>query len=112
LTSWVIEEEAVKMHTVENPLPGGTFVVDRKSGDKRVPDKAMLGACLQPPTAVADLRSFLIVSGTKEVKCFANITGERVGKAEWDSKCGLISRVEIVERMGKLLIDKPFCINN
>jgi syntaxin-binding protein 5 len=107
-TSWVIEKEAVKTHTVEDPLPGGSFVVDRKSGDKRIADRAMLETCLQSSTAVAGLPSVLIVSGTKKVKCFADITGERVGKAEWDSKCGTVSCVEIIERMGKLLIDKYF----
>jgi len=38
--------------------------------------------------------------GAKGVRCIADITGERVGKADWNSKVGGVESVQIVEKSG------------
>ena len=95
-----MESDVIKMHTVEDPLLAGTFVIDRKTGNKQCADRSRLGACLQL-TGTAEMRGILIVSGAKAVKCFADITGERLGKAEWDSKAGKVQSVNVIERLGE-----------
>ena len=99
-TTWVIHGEAEKRRTVEKPLQGGTFVIDRKTGGKLAADRTGLEACLQPLTSAADRHGILVVAGEEVVKSIADITGDRIGKAEWATEAGMIQCVNIVERMG------------
>ncbi|KXN88842.1 hypothetical protein AN958_06711 [Leucoagaricus sp. SymC.cos] len=80
-------------------MEDGTFVINTKSG----------AFCKADRSRFADILHFhsqecepvvLIASGIKGVKSFLNITGERVGKADWSSKFGEVVGVQIVERLG------------
>ena len=100
LDVWVIESECVTTHTVPNPLPGSTFVLDGKTGAKRKADRAGLRLSLQPSSATSNVPSVLVVVGATRGKCIANINGEKIGKTDWDVKMGSVLSVEVVEKMG------------
>lgn len=85
-----------------NPLPNGTFVVDAKTG----------ASCKADRQRFMDMLRFhekevgpvvLVAAGMKGVRSFLNITGERIGKAEWSTKSGPLVSVQIVERLGWLV---------
>lgn len=42
--------------------------------------------------------SFWVTAGAKGVKCVVDITGERIGRADWPSKAGRIENVVIVRK--------------
>lgn len=45
---------------------------------------------------------FWVVAGVKGAKCFADVTGDRVGKTEWKDTEGVVKNVQIVERHSQL----------
>ena len=99
-TNWVIDGDTERRWIVENPLEGGTFVIDHKTGVTLAADRSGLEACLQTQTGEVDRHGILVVAGEKVVKSISDITGERIGKAEWATESGTIQTVSIVERMG------------
>ena len=92
---------------VPNPLPNGTFVVDAKTG----------ASCKADRQRFMDMLHFhekevgpvvLVAAGMKGVRSFLNITGERIGKAEWSAKSGSVVDVQIVERLGRYTVHPPY----
>jgi len=90
-----------------NPLPNGTFVVDAKTG----------ASCKADRQRFMDMLHFhekevgpvvLVAAGMKGVRSFLNITGERIGKAEWSTKSGPVVSVQIVERLGWYTVLLPY----
>jgi syntaxin-binding protein 5 len=98
--SWVIDGECTKTHTVQHPIPGGTFVVDSKTGVKRNADGARLKLALQSSPTTLDAHGILIVTGANGAKCIRNVTGERLGKTDWGNKMGIVRSAEVVGTMG------------
>lgn len=42
-----------------------------------------------------------VIAGAKGVRCFADVDGHRLGKADWGTKVGPVRNVEVVERDGE-----------
>lgn len=82
-----------------HPLARGAFVVDSKSGIEWPASRSRLAAV--DMSSGPRTPSILVMTGAKGARCFANLDGERVGKAEWGSKIGTIQCVQIVEKLGE-----------
>ncbi|KAF5352734.1 hypothetical protein D9756_005911 [Leucocoprinus leucothites] len=98
-TGFHFEGPITSNKAIPNPLPGGTFVISAKTG----------AFCKADQRHFADMIRFheqesepviLVTSGIKGVRSFVNITGDRIGKAEWSAKFGDVIGVQIVERLG------------
>jgi len=72
-------------------------VLDSKTGLQRKANRNRLAASLEPG---AEAHSIWITAGTKGVRCVSDITGERIGKAEWGNKVGSVQSVKVIERNG------------
>lgn len=95
-------EGPTSLHKVmPQPFRDGTFVIASKSGALCKADRGRFAAMLQSDSRV-DESVILITAGAKGVRSFANITGERIGKADWSSRHGDVIGVQIVERLGGL----------
>jgi hypothetical protein len=88
------------MHkAISSPLPEGTFVINSKNGAFCKADRLRFADILHFHDQEDD-SVILVTSGTKGVRSYVNITGERVGKAEWSTKFGDVIGVQIVEQLG------------
>jgi hypothetical protein len=96
-----MEKDCMQIRTVQEPLPGGTFVLDSKTGIRRKADSSRLALSLQTPSGL-EPPGILIVAGAKGIKCIADLTGEKLGKAEWSGKSGTAQSAQVVEKMGAL----------
>ncbi|KAF8808127.1 WD40 containing snare-dependent exocytosis protein [Phlegmacium glaucopus] len=96
--TWSIIDEPVPCKAVVDPLPNGTFVVDTKGVPVRA-DRKRLGASYQGVLPAGTQQSLMITVGAKGARCNLNIDGEKMGKAEWGSKVGLLQSAQIVEHM-------------
>lgn len=95
--SWKFADKSKKADAISNPLPHGIFVIDSKSGFHWKANKHMLATSLEP--TLPDTHSLFIVTGTKGAKVFTDITGDRIGKADWGHKSGTVRNVQILEKM-------------
>ncbi|KAI9057006.1 hypothetical protein FKP32DRAFT_1615502 [Trametes sanguinea] len=96
-STWTVVQPPVTVEGATRPVPGGSFVLDAKTGIRCRGDRAGLAAALHKETASEEARGFIWVSaGGKGVRCTLNVNGERVAKAEWGSKVGTIQHVEVV----------------
>lgn len=43
----------------------------------------------------------LVIAGSKGARCNVDITGDRLGKVEWNNKMGKVSSVQIVQKLGE-----------
>ncbi|KIY50420.1 hypothetical protein FISHEDRAFT_39094 [Fistulina hepatica ATCC 64428] len=84
--------------TVANPFHGGLFLVDSKTGNPCKANRSGLNRALN--SEPAESHSILVVAGNKGVRCFSDITGDRLGKAEWGTKSGVVRSAQIIERLG------------
>lgn len=95
---WKIDPDVKKTETVAHPLPGGTFLVDPKSGVPLGATKEQLVQSLSP--SPPDMHRILVTAGTKSARCFVDVTGTRIAKTEWGNKAGNVHSAQIVEKMG------------
>lgn len=102
-TSWVIDGDILETETLPSPIPCGSFVIDANNGGPLKADRRGLGAALRAPSDTHS-QSLWITTGAKGVRSIVNITGERVGKADWGTKAGVVESVQIVEKNGTLSI--------
>ncbi|KAI0275129.1 hypothetical protein BC834DRAFT_965566 [Gloeopeniophorella convolvens] len=100
---------------VPAPLPGGTFVLDARTGAPCRADKARLAVALeharapapaQPDAAEDAAQSLLLVVGARGARCAADFGEERVARAEWGARGGAAAaavRAQVVERNGTVV---------
>jgi syntaxin-binding protein 5 len=96
--SWQLDGP-VETDTITHPLSRGSFILDANTGISIKADRSHLAASLR----VSDhhyVPCLWVTAGAKGVRCIADITGERVGKADWSSKLGGVESVHIIEKSG------------
>lgn len=108
-------EDSKKLEGIEHPLPKGTFVLNAKDGRSRAATQATFKEALYGGTstiAKADKSSgihcFWISAGEKGVKCIADFTGTRLGKADW-GKGKRIECVEVLFNKGETFLSEKVC---
>ncbi|KAI0361067.1 hypothetical protein OH77DRAFT_1417267 [Trametes cingulata] len=98
-STWTVTQPPVATESPARPIPGGTFVLDAKTGAKCGGDRKGLAAVLQTDEAPDPSRKFVFVAaGAKGIRCTLNVNGERIAKAEWGAKVGTVQHVEVVEK--------------
>lgn len=98
----------MEVKSVADPLAGGTFVLDKKTGAQWKADRTRFAATFKggmSPVVTATGGSasnecVLLVVGAKGAKTTANITGDKIGKADWGSRAGNVQSVQVIEHMG------------
>ncbi|CAL1694488.1 unnamed protein product [Somion occarium] len=96
--SWSVKENPEKTDAASHPLPGGSFVIDAKGNGMKASRHA-LATALAPPSDPSQVkRGIWINAGARGVRCTADITGEKLGRAEWGSKIGKVEQVEVVHK--------------
>ncbi|KAM5536030.1 hypothetical protein V8D89_010288 [Ganoderma adspersum] len=101
-STWTVIQPPATVDGSARPVPGGSFVLDAKSGARRPADRAGLAAILQKDEIVRgdSVPKFIWVSaGAKGVRTVLNVNGERITKVEWSSKVGTVEHVEVVRRL-------------
>ncbi|THH21204.1 hypothetical protein EW146_g293 [Bondarzewia mesenterica] len=112
--TWAVSTTQVpETETVANPLPGGTFVLDGRTGAPCKADRNRLAIALDRQAGNMVIGSsrkdseeesgpqcFLIVASAKGVRCFADLGDGRLARAEYGSKAGAANAVQVVERNG------------
>jgi syntaxin-binding protein 5 len=102
-SSWQLDGEPVETETVAHPIPHGSFVLDASTGASITADRSRLATSLHDPDR-NNVHCLWVSAGAKGVKCIADITGERVAKADWSSKVGGVESVQIVEKSGQQIV--------
>jgi syntaxin-binding protein 5 len=89
-----------------DPIPNGTFVLDKKTGAPWRADRGRFAASFQN-IAATDLsgrsiqpQCMLVTVGAKGARSSLNVNGEKIGKVEWGNKAGTVQTAQIVEHMG------------
>lgn len=98
-----MEDNPIEAETLPSPIPNGSFVIDANTGAPVTANRSRLAASLRNSDG-HDVQYVWVTSGAKGVRCFANITGERIGKADWSAKVGAVESVQIVEKNGKSFV--------
>lgn len=105
--SWTVHTTTKNPVKTSVPHPIASFVID-SDGDLLVPTPSNMpsSAVEISPTPSAKSRhstepnntpTFWLVASAKEIRCFANLAGERLARAEWSIP---VRRVEFVARAG------------
>lgn len=97
--AWIVDGDPMEADGVVSPFAQGNFVLDSKSGFYWKADGSRLAASHQPTPA--GVHGIWIIAGAKGVRSVADITGDRIGKADWGTKVGTVQNVQIVEKSGK-----------
>lgn len=98
---WNVSPTPENTDTVSQPLVGGSFVVDTRTGNQCRANRGGLGAALSASTEdVEKGKAVWVCAGIKGARCAIDITGERVGRVEWSSKFGKVERVSLVQKNG------------
>lgn len=95
--SWKVSGEPITIKGIWDPIY--SVVIDSKTGALKKPNPARLAASLRP-TPKDNSHSFFLVVGKKGARCFTDIDGDRIGKAEWRHKAGVTQVAQLVEHMG------------
>ncbi|KAL0576712.1 Lethal(2) giant larvae sro7 [Marasmius crinis-equi] len=103
-SSWKVSEEPVKIDTPNHPVPGGLFVIDAKNGARCLAVRRRLHS-------PSEGRVLFVAAGMKGVRCSLDVTGDRLGRAEWNSKMGQVLSTQIVEKLGSFAL-VAFTANN
>lgn len=93
--------EPTETETLSNPVPNGSFIVDAKTGTLIKADRNRLAASLQSDGNL--IHGLWVTVGSKGVRCIADITGERIAKADWNNKIGGIESVQIIDKNGECI---------
>jgi len=99
----VVDGEPVETETFSNPVPNGSFVVDANTGALIKADRSRLAASLQTSDR-NPIHGLWVTVGSKGVRCIADITGERISKADWNNKAGEIENVQIIDKNGSCVL--------
>ncbi|EMD32655.1 hypothetical protein CERSUDRAFT_118683 [Gelatoporia subvermispora B] len=102
-------------HTVEaaqRPVPGGSAVLDAKTGARIHASRDGLAAALriaqhdvaEGETAEGHKRTVWVSAGAKGARCIANLTGERIAKTDWSSKAGAVLQTKVIEKNGSSVL--------
>ncbi|OSX67117.1 hypothetical protein POSPLADRAFT_1063938 [Postia placenta MAD-698-R-SB12] len=107
---WTIPDTPAVSEGCVQTAPGGSFVLDAKSGARLRADPQAFAAVLandsvpqQAENAESDTRKhgcIWVNAGAKGAKCIANLVGDRIAKVDWSSRVGRVIRVEVVEKNG------------
>ncbi|KAK1234875.1 Lethal(2) giant larvae sro7 [Marasmius sp. AFHP31] len=95
-SSWSVSGEPVKIDTPSQPVPGGLFVIDAKTGRSCLANRRGLHS--------SEGHVLLVAAGAKGVRCYIDVTGDRLGKAEWSIKAGQVLCTQIVEKLGSFAL--------
>ncbi|KAF6766707.1 lethal giant larvae like, C-terminal-domain-containing protein [Ephemerocybe angulata] len=95
--TWGVEKEPTIIRGVSEPLPEGSFVLDSKSGSQRGATGSLFASALDHQSSSSP--SLLVTVGAKGARAYANITGERIGKADWGVRAGNALAAQVVKRM-------------
>ncbi|KAF9225537.1 hypothetical protein BS17DRAFT_778739 [Gyrodon lividus] len=88
----------VATETLPDPLPRCSFVLDSQTGALLCANGARLAAFLRAPGANSSGCLWVTVSATG-ARCIADITGDRIGKVDWNKKHHVLN-AQMVERNG------------
>lgn len=102
-SSWSIAGESVATKVTPDPIAGGTFVLDSKSGIQCKADRTRLAASLKGTNNARDSHCILVSVGSKGARTSIDITGEKIGKVDWGNKIGSVQGACIVEHTGQSL---------
>ncbi|KAL4069845.1 lethal giant larvae like, C-terminal-domain-containing protein [Scleroderma yunnanense] len=89
--------EAVSAVTLPNLLTNCSYVIDSKTGASMCADRAGFAAALQSRD-IAPRSCFWVTASAQGAQCKVDITGEMVGKVQWNNQN--IIHASIVERTG------------
>ena len=102
--SWSVSEHRETTDGVSHTIPNASFVLDLKLGAARKADRSGLAEVIHSSAEEAVKgTSFWVTAGAKGVKCVLDITGERIGRAEWPSKIGKVENVTITRKASECL---------
>ncbi|KAI0081067.1 hypothetical protein K474DRAFT_1656898 [Panus rudis PR-1116 ss-1] len=96
--SWAVKDMPAKTDAVPHPLPNSSIVIDSKTGYRCSANRNGLSSVLAPPPDIDQKKTLWINAGSKGVRCVVDITGEKIGKADWGSKLGKVERIEVVQK--------------
>ncbi|KAH9486242.1 hypothetical protein JR316_0000306 [Psilocybe cubensis] len=96
-SSWSIAGEPMVAKVMPDPITGGTFVLDSKSGAQCKVDRTRLGAAMKGTNSSRDSHCILVSVGVKGARTTVDITGAKVGKVDWGNKHGSVQDARIVE---------------
>lgn len=94
---WGVAGEIIDFRGVSDPLPEGSFVLDSKTGKNRGATGSLFA--LSYHGELCPSPSIFITVGHKGARSYADITGERIGKADWGIRGGNAVAAQIVGRM-------------
>ncbi|KAJ6621080.1 lethal giant larvae like, C-terminal-domain-containing protein [Mycena sp. CBHHK59/15] len=97
-STWKTDPEIKKAEGAANPLPGGTFLLDSKNAALCNATRDRLAQSFKP--TASDTHCLFVTAGSKGARCFADITGTRIGKTDWGNKVGTVLNAQVVEKMG------------
>lgn len=101
--AWSVSDQRERTEAVNSPLPGGSFVIEAKNGRRCKAERNALMTALSPnPTEAVKGRYLWVSAGARGVKCVVDITGDRIGRADWPSKAGKVQQVCVIEKNGEL----------
>ncbi|KAI0046614.1 hypothetical protein FA95DRAFT_1582978 [Auriscalpium vulgare] len=104
--AWSIASPPREAETTQAALPGGTFVLDARTGAPCKADKNRLAVALAAENASPGAgeddgpRCLLVVAGYRGVRCCTDLGEARVSRAEWGSKAGNVILAQVVEKNG------------
>jgi syntaxin-binding protein 5 len=99
---FAVEDPITVNKVIVDPLREATFVINSKSGSICRADKTHFAEIVRFGGGEGQPVIF-ITAGAKSVRSYSNITGERVGRADWSSRYGKVIAVQVVERLGKFV---------
>ena len=97
--TWGVLGEPVATHGVSEPLKEGVFVLDSKTGARIGATGSLFAASYRSESPSSP--PILITVGAKGVRTYGNITGDRIGKADWGVRAGNAVAAQVVQRMGE-----------
>lgn len=102
---WAASTQRETTEGVSHAIRDASFVIGTKLGAPSRADRAGLAEVIHSSAEDAVKgASFWVTAGAKGVKCVVDITGERIGRADWPSKAGRIENVVIVRKNTSTLL--------
>lgn len=97
-SAWSCTPRFIPVDAMSDPLAEGTFVVDRKSAMRVEATRHGLSNVLDP---TAGSSTYLINGGSKGVKTFDALDGDRIGRVDWGGKMGNVKSIHVIEKLGQ-----------
>ncbi|KAI0705856.1 lethal giant larvae like, C-terminal-domain-containing protein [Cytidiella melzeri] len=102
--TWSVSDQTEHTDSSSQPLPHASFVLESRNGRICKAERDGLVSALNPNPSVARGRYFWVTAGAKGVKCVVNITGDRIGRAEWPSKAGKVEKVCVIQKNASVVL--------